>query len=278
MRPTIKLLGAAAILAALGCEQPAGQSATSASSPADPHVDDSGPFGDDSSGGPHEPKPDAALALHCNPWVQNCAAGQKCSMYATQGDGVLDAAKCVALPATPRKADEPCLVDGAYGSGLDDCDAGMICWDVGQGSQGICVPLCDGCSPDPQCPDGRVCAAGVGNFHYMCLPGCDPLQQNCIEGASCVLSGDGFVCVQDGSGFQGQLYDTCLTANGCDPGYMCGPPDAAPNCDAADAAGCCLPFCAVGGSPCPDSLACVPLFDPEQFPEHAEFGVCTTAP
>lgn len=279
MRHMRWLLGAA-LAAAPACDRPAEPSAATASSPADPGLDDStsgGPVGGAATG---DPPPDMPPALECDPWEQKgCADGEKCNMFSTRGDAELDSARCVPLAAPPRQVDESCIAEGGYGSGVDDCAAGLMCWAVGGPlDQGVCVPLCNGCAPDPQCPEGRLCAKGIGSFHYMCLPECDPLLQNCIEGDACVLVGAGFVCVQDGSGFEGQIYDPCLHANACDPGLACMPGDAAVNCDAPEGEGCCLPLCTIGASPCPDMLECVPLFDPGQFPDYAEVGICMAAP
>lgn len=274
-------IGSAALAAALACEQPAGQPATTASSQVDPAGDSSSGEPGDGATSAHDPSADmgADLQLQCDPFKQGgCSEGQKCNLYSKSGDGALDAAACVPLTVAPRQTAESCTVQGGYGTGLDDCAAGLMCWAVGPNGQGTCVPLCDGCSDDPQCPDGRVCAEGVGNYHYMCLPACDPVAQNCIEGDACILSGDGFVCAPDASGTEGQIYDDCVHANGCEPGMMCAPPGSAPGCTAPDALGCCVPFCLVGGTSCPDDLECVVLFDPAEQPELAEFGFCTAPP
>ena len=82
------------------------------------------------------------------------------------------------------------------------------------------------------------------------------------------------MCALDTSGAGGQIYDACTASNGCDPGLMCAPPDAAPGCPGTDE-GCCLPLCAVqGGAPCPDALECVELYDAETHPELSDVGVC----
>lgn len=272
-------LGPAALLVALGCEQPLMEAATTASSKVESSGDEPGETGSAETGHDDTGEPTGGeLELHCSPWDQNCPGGQKCVLYSKDGGPELDAARCIAMPPAPRRVDESCVVDGGYGTGLDDCDAGLMCWDVGPSDQGVCVPICNGCAPDPQCPEGRLCASGNGNFHYMCLPACDPLLQDCIEGNQCVLGDEGFVCAPDVSGPEGQIYDDCTRANGCDHGLMCAPPDAAPGCTGSESAGCCLPFCVVGGTTCPDDLQCVMLFDPETHPQYAEVGFCTAAP
>lgn len=163
-----------------------------------------------------------------------------------------------------------------YGTGLDDCDAGLMCWGLGPNNNGVCVPLCNGNTDAPVCPEGRLCARGIGEYNYMCLPECDPLAQNCIEGAGCYTCDRGFVCAPDESATAGETYDNCAYANACDPGRMCAAPWAAPGCPNPDGTlGCCLPFCELGGTSCDPGLECVPVFEPlDQFPEFATFGVC----
>lgn len=220
------------------------------------------------------PDPTDGGELDCDLWTQNCPEGQKCNLYDNDGPQELDGAKCVPVVEPPQQLGELCQWQDGFGSGLDDCDVGLFCWPEGPNGQGTCKPLCTGSADDPQCPEGMQCGDGVGYFLYVCLPECDPLAQDCLEGTMCVQTLDGFVCALDKSGDGGALYDPCVNANGCDPGHMCAKPGAAPGCLSQGPAGCCVPFCEVGGSSCPPELECVGLFDPDAYPDYAPFGVC----
>ncbi|WAS99290.1 hypothetical protein [Nannocystis punicea] len=232
----------------------------------------SGPTG----GGPPETEPDVGPgpAFQCDPWQQDCPPGQKCNLYSLDGDATLDGAKCVPLDDTPAQVGELCLAEDGYGAGPDDCDAGLLCWNVIPGGQGTCIQVCDGMADTPQCPEGQVCGKSFGNYHYMCLTRCDPLDQNCIEGEMCAALSEDFVCAPDVSGDGGQIYDLCTAANDCDRGLMCSPPDAAPMCPQGPEGGCCLPYCEVGGI-CPDGLECFSFNNPDLAPE---LGACGQLP
>lgn len=212
--------------------------------------------------------------LACDPWQQDCAAGEKCTHYNSMGESTdVDATKCVPIPADPVPSGGICTATGGFGAGDDDCGLGEFCYFLGGDDVGACMPLCGGTAESPECPEGTFCSRGLGGALWMCLPSCDPLAQDCLEGANCSPQSDGFVCALDTSGEAGQIFDPCSAANGCDPGLMCAPPTSAGDCAQA-AEGCCLPMCAVNGSPCPEALECLELFDAGTHPELSMYGVC----
>ena len=202
-----------------------------------------------------------------------CPEGHKCTIEESLGD-----TQCEEVVPDPKGLYEPCtMMDHAW-SGFDDCGLGMVCWGVDERGHGTCVGMCDG-SPDCVCADPKAkptwcqeCAVGL------CLPGCDPLLQDCANDELCVGVNDGFNCVPDASGDEGQANDPCEFVNVCDKGLMCG--DAAfvgAGCPPGST-GCCTPFCAFPGGACPNpDQQCVQYFDPMQLPENDPqlgIGVC----
>jgi len=281
MRRTISLsTGAAALVLALACQSVGGSGTDQAPEDIDDGSDEA-PATEGFTDGTPKPHPEPDFgpgpAFACDPWEQDCPEGQKCNLYSTGGDQDLDGAKCVPLVDPPQQQGRLCFAEGGYGSGLDNCAAGLVCSNVAPNGTGWCVQICDGAIPLPPCPEGQLCTKGFGDYHYKCLSTCDPLAQNCIEGELCASGSAGYVCAPDASGTEGQIYDTCTAANACDRGFMCAPPDAAPGCTAGPAQGCCLPFCEVGGL-CVDGLECIGLHDPEVQPELDAIGLCAAAP
>ncbi|MDC0667799.1 hypothetical protein [Nannocystis radixulma] len=282
MRRTISISwGAAALVLALACDSGGGGMGTDQPPEKIDDGSDDPPSTEGFTDGtpPPQPVPDVGPgpAFECDPWQQDCPEGQKCNLYSLDGDKELDGAKCVPLVDPAQQQGELCFAEDGYGSGLDDCDAGLVCWDVAPSGAGHCVKMCDSGAGTATCPEGQLCTQGFGDFNSMCLSPCNPLEQYCIEGELCASGSAGYVCAPDASGVEGQIYDTCKAANACDRGLMCAPPEAAPGCTAGPTEGCCLPFCEVGGV-CPDGLECIGLHDPEQQPGLDAIGMCATPP
>jgi hypothetical protein len=66
----------------------------------------------------------------------------------------------------------------------------------------------------------------------LCIPACDPLAHDCPSGQVRLqhdLVGSLFACTIDLTGDEGQLYDPCESANGCDPGLLCMRPEPPPS-------------------------------------------------
>ncbi|MCY1063158.1 hypothetical protein OV090_00185 [Nannocystis sp. RBIL2] len=263
---------------ALACEAAGGTRSTD--QPLD-DVDDGEPAGISESSGPGPTGPGHDVgpgpAFQCDPWQQDCPPGQKCNLYSLDGDPTLDGAKCVPLDESPAQVGELCLAEDGYGAGPDDCDAGLLCWNVIPSGQGVCVQVCDGQAATPQCPESQLCTKGFGDYHYKCLHTCNPLAQDCIEGEMCAAGDAGFVCAPDVSGEGGHIYDACTAANDCDRGLMCSPSEAAPMCQASPEGGCCLPYCELGGV-CPDGLECYDFEAWNEPPELIDVGACGLVP
>ncbi len=231
----------------VGAEGDSAASSTSTSS-TDPAVSSS--LADDtnaSTGSAFITDPDLGDGSECDYLAQDCAAGFKCMPWANDGGGAWNAAKCVPIVEYPAEVDEPCQVVGAGNSGVDDCDIGLICWDVvPQTGMGRCAPLCLGSWIEHHCIDpGRVCWVSADATIAVCIVFCDTLDPDCAPGESCQISYRAeWECAPDGSGDMGALGDPCDDVDECDPGLVCASAEAVPHDETCvDAAGCCTEVC-----------------------------------
>lgn len=218
----------------------------------------------------------------CDQWLQDCPAGQKCIAYAA-GGGSWDATQCTPVDATPGQVGDPCTAPNGGAAGEDDCDLGLMCWSVDVATNmGTCVALCEGCPDEPSCADpGSFCAIANSGILNLCLPGCDPLLQDCPGGEACYPVGDAFLCAPDVSGGAGFYGDPCEFINVCQPGLICEAPAAVPGC--VGASGCCTEVCdlsnPLGDMQCagfPGGQACVPWYPVGTAPPgYEDVGVCT---
>jgi hypothetical protein len=181
----------------------------------------------------------------CDPWTQDCPAGEKCMPYSGDGDFSWESLKCTPVMENPGQTGDPCTVEGSGVSGIDSCDVGHMCWNTDPDTgEGTCVRFCSGSPDAPTCdvPNAQCTIVNEGVL-ILCLPSCDPLIQNCMGGDLCIPNDTGnFICVLDASGEEGQEFDPCEYANACDPGLYCFNSPYASECS-PDSAGCCLPFC-----------------------------------
>ena len=206
-----------------------------------------------------------------------CPDGQKCTI-----DGSFSESHCVDIVPNPKGLYEPCMLLGDGLSGLDDCGLGMFCWDLDDRGEGRCIGLCDGLSfENCECADPKVkfpticqdCAVGV------CIPGCDPLLPDCPGDDLCIQNGEGFICVLDASGEEGQVNDPCEFVNACDKGLVCSDTATASSVCDPQISGCCQPFCHFPDGACPNpDQACVQIFDPAVEPDFKDIGVCAIPP
>ncbi|MCY0990771.1 hypothetical protein OV203_26740 [Nannocystis sp. ILAH1] len=191
------------------------------------------------------PSDGGGIGVECDQWVQDCPEGQKCNAYSGDGDFSWESLKCVDVVPDPDGLYEPCEVFGSAVSGEDSCDVGLMCWDVVDG-EGTCIAYCTGSPDKPSCADPDAsCILNAEGVITLCLPKCDPLQQDCPDGDVCIpnhIDSFGFICVVDASQDEGQALDPCEYANACDPGLYCLAPQLASECD-PQFIGCCLPFC-----------------------------------
>ncbi|MDC0667543.1 hypothetical protein [Nannocystis radixulma] len=212
----------------------------------------------------------------CDPWLDDCPEGEKCTAYGTEDFG-WNNYKCVPIAPQPGQAGDPCTIEDKANSGIDSCDIHLTCWPPDEQLMGHCVPNCHGTPEDPTCEDpDAFCAISDDSVLLLCLPTCDPLENDCAEGDVCVPHHqDLFACVPDLSGDDGQLFDPCEYANVCDPGLACVPTEVAASECAAGSYGCCVPFCdTTQPNTCPGvGQECVQaLADPP--PKYENAGIC----
>ncbi|MBL9103529.1 MAG: ribulose phosphate epimerase [Myxococcales bacterium] len=198
--------------------------------------------------------------------------------YADNGGNAWNALKCVPVMEDPAGVGEACFVVDSAVSGIDNCGFGAMCWDVDEENMGTCVAMCTGTPDSPMCESGFVCPVYGEGVINICLPTCHPLEQDCPGGELCINYLDGFMCVFDASGDEGQAHDACEFANSCDVGLVCSYTEgAADECDPA-ASGCCEPYCDVTlANTCPGAgQVCTPWFEPGDAPEGLEnVGLCS---
>jgi hypothetical protein len=165
--------------------------------------------------------------------------------WANDGGGAWNATRCTPLAEDPNEVGEPCTVVSSGVSGIDDCVIGAMCWDVHPDTlMGECIALCQGSEGNPMCADPCThCVISSEGAFAPCLPGCDPILQNCAEGEACYPVQSVFACAPDVSGDAGAIGDDCgSTINGCDPGLLCLTAELVPGCDVET---CCTAFCDV---------------------------------
>jgi hypothetical protein len=211
----------------------------------------------------------------CDQWAQDCGDGYKCAAWANDGSNAWNSTKCVEVMPNAGVPGDECTVEGSGVSGVDSCAAGAMCWDVDpETNKGVCVGLCLGTPDAPICDPGQACAV-ANDVLNLCLPSCDPLAQDCPGDDLCLPSGEGFLCVLDASGEEGQAFDPCEYGNACDAGLYCVDVVYGKECD-SQAAGCCLPFCDTGAVECPgDGQSCIAWYEAGQAPPGFDtVGIC----
>jgi hypothetical protein len=198
-------------------------------------------------------------------------------MWADDAGAAYNATRCVPVDPQPKEVDEPCAVEGHPMSGLDDCDEGLVCWQV-EPNVGYCVPFCDGSFADPCCIDSAwVCACGASCIPPVCLPRCDPVVQDCSRPAhSCVPVGWEFVCYVAPPDPR-EYGQPCTLSWDCAAGLACAY-RGAPPCSGD----CCSPYCDLSlPNTCPDAAAgqeCIPWYEPGMAPAGLEhIGYCAMA-
>jgi hypothetical protein len=239
---------------------------------------------EDSTTGSELPGPDAGIGDgQCDPWAQDCPAGYKCMAYAPEDEFSFTGNKCTAVVDAPKAIGDPCHVEGGWWSGIDDCDYGLVCWDINHDTnEGQCVAMCTGSAEAAECPSSAdVCAFWVTGISHVCLRTCDPLVQDCTPGQACLpewgSNAEEWVCKAEYSFDEGQEFDPCAYSNVCNPGLVCWDPSKAIECtDPMN--GCCLSLCDLGDPQCNGAGAeCTPFydtFDGEAPPEFGNVGLC----
>lgn len=217
----------------------------------------------------------------CNPWLQDCPRGQKCTPWAHGGASSLNSHKCVPVAPDPDSVDETCAAEGDGLSGIDSCDKGSFCYNVDpQTGTGYCVALCHGieeqCVQDGSgcCSEGYHCKFEAGGATY-CLLDCDPISQDCLdEGEACYPNPDdaqNFECDKT-SASTGKIADPCYAHRMCDLGTFCGDSAGYPGC--SPLSDCCIPFCELLSPECPAGTECVAWFESKPPVGHEDVGFC----
>ena len=217
----------------------------------------------------------------CDNWAQDCPEGQKCMPVANNGTNAWNATICVEVKPDPKQPGDECAVEGSGVSGIDDCDLGVMCWEVDPETKlGTCVAQCTGTPDAPVCEAGGSCFISNEGVLNLCLPLCDPLQQDCPGTGLCIPNPKNnleFTCVLDAGGEEGQAFDACEYINVCDKGLMCANPALGTECTPG-AIGCCLPFCPLDEVPdlCPGAnQECIPWYEDGTAPPGFEnVGIC----
>lgn len=200
--------------------------------------------------------------------------------YSGDGDFSWESLKCVDVKPNPGQVGDDCMAEGGV-SGIDDCDKGLMCWDVDPMTNvGVCVAMCVG-SPDAPSCDSNDASCLISNMGVLtlCLPKCDPLVQDCAGDNLCIPNpqdGAAFLCLLDASGDEGQEFDPCQYINSCDKGFFCAVPTLANECD-PNSTGCCLPFCDITMMPMCNGAGqeCLPWYGMDTpAPGYEDVGYC----
>jgi hypothetical protein len=215
-------------------------SSSSSTAAADDTRGSTGPINDSTFLG----QPDVGEGFECSIYAQDCPDGRKCMFWSTLG-GRWDAVGCKPVAADPVEIGEVCHVEGSPVSGVDDCEVGVMCWSVDSETlEGICVPLCVGDESHPICEDPNRWCAISSSALVLCVPVCNPLQDDCAEGQGCYPFQDSWNCAPDASGDMGAYGDPCEFLDVCDPGLICLGAGAVPPGEACEgSAGCCSEVC-----------------------------------
>ena len=214
---------------------------------------------------------DMAREASCDPWIQDCPEGKKCSwrQLGDEQDPV-----CVLIAPDPKQVGDACEVSGDPGSPYDDCDLGLICAQVeGEGAPGVCMTLCAGNEIEAHCEhvDFPALCRPCAGCPSLCQALCDPLADKCAEGFACVPEANEFTCHPITELGSGGLGDSCEYALQCQAGHLCLDAAAVPGCEGG---GCCSPICSLSQPSCPPDTGCVPWFDPLRQADYPDLGVC----
>ncbi len=194
--------------------------------------------------------------LACDPMNADCPGGEKCNPWSDDGSADWNAFGCFPLDPAPVDPGEPCAIEDAPYSGIDNCGPNAVCVpEVEGGLGGVCRSLCS--------PDGGTCTEvedscyeASNGFLGLCVASCDPLLQDCPQNNGCYLSADGndAACLPDASGAGGAQGSACGDVDECDPGLSCITAAAFGAGCASEA--CCSEVCDPGSPACPGGLQC----------------------
>lgn len=234
----------------------------------------------DPSTGSTSDVPDDGL---CDVFDPSCPSGQKCMPWSTDGGAGWNAWGCFPVDEDPVAVGETCLLRGEPWTGLDGCEEGSMCWDIDvETLEGTCVPFCIGSALDPTCADpARFCDISGDGTPYLCSPWCDPVAPDCPAGQGCYPESTWWTCRPPGGpGGNGAYGEPCGAIDWCEPGLVCRPPGAVPQCE--DDIGCCSEVCDLGDplgdaqcSGAAEGQTCQPWYDDGDAPAGLEHvGMC----
>ncbi len=235
---------------------------------------------DDEQHGGFIQDPDGGVPIDCDIWAQDCPDGEKCMPWAADGGSSWNATHCTPIDPDPVGIGETCTVQGSGVSGIDDCDAGAMCWGVdNETNEGYCIEMCSCTEVNPVCnTPNTACVITNDGVLALCLGVCNPLDpMACDDGTGCFPVGDLFHCAPDASGAMGAPGDPCEYLNVCDPGSFCGSAGTVPGCDGSS--GCCSSFCEIGDATgCAAGQECVPWYEAGAEPDACLglVGACAT--
>ncbi len=221
---------------------------------------------------------EAHCTWECDIWQQDCPRGEKCMPWSNDGGSAWNAVRCSPIAEDPAVVGESCTVEGSGVSGLDNCELGAMCFYVdSETNEGLCVGMCTGSPDEPVCDAGSQCLVSGEGTLALCLPTCNPLNDDCAEGLLCTPNafGPNFGCITqvDFPVADGQ---PCDAPNECATGLVCLSGDVT----GCDSVGCCAAFCNVSdGDPNPacvqEGQSCVSWYEKGQAPPgYEDVGVC----
>jgi hypothetical protein len=159
--------------------------------------DDSSTAGDAGGDGPN-------LPASCNPLVQECPAGYKCTWLVDALDPTyVGHAGCA--PDGTANIDEACKYGEPGATGFDNCRKGSVCSDY-FGGTGICKAICDYQGGFPECNAQHTCVVYDGLFSTgdmtpaaggLCDLACNPLTDNDFDGAGTASTRTTAACGSD---------------------------------------------------------------------------------
>ncbi|MEX1369444.1 MAG: hypothetical protein AB1Z98_40330 [Nannocystaceae bacterium] len=202
----------------------------------------------------------------------NCPPGEKCMPWAADGSMTWTNIRCSPIVDDPGQPGDACTVEGSQWSGIDDCDAGSMCFGVDpQTNVGTCASFCSWFGDGP-CEADTECQIQPGDLALpVCVPTCDPTAPDCPMGTGCFAGGSSFTC-QDTARMRAAVGSPCPDPVACTAGALCA---YGLECGQGVGEGCCAEVCDLGQpSPCPPAQMCSPWFGGAGSPQWDHVGYC----
>ncbi len=247
--------------------EPDGTSSSGGVEPSDSEDDETGNTG---TGCGFTCPPAAPPPPTCSLSSQDCPEGEKCTVWANDGDLLLNAPRCAPLARNPAGLGEPCIVEGHEVAGIDDCDLGLKCHDADHRTmEGTCVAICSAYG-DSVCPPQTLCIEPAVSGIGLCKQPCHPLQDDCGPNEGCYPAGLAFACLP--AALEQDVGDPCRSDAYCRPGLACLSATEIADCETEN---CCAAYCDLDAPEC-GAHSCVSLDAP--LAAHATVGYCDGPP